>query len=384
MAHADLQHGNVILVPGRKDGALAIKLIDYDGMWVPALAGRDSGEVGHANYQHPQRLKEGTYSADVDRFPLLVVATALRGLMVAGRALWDQFDNGDNLLFKESDLRNPRVRAGLGAGAAERSRIAAAGGLPQPRRVQAARSDAAAGRDHACAWLGPCASGGDCRIQPGSHRRAGGSGGSCARTDWHLDEMGQITTTPDRGFPPAISATAEEPAAGFALPVGWPDLAQRDGKRKPGWRGRDYLLLALTSGMGLLGFLFLVISLLIRQGDSDPKKGQAGRAGAAAGASRPGLTTGRKSRMRTPWPLWEAQKRWPEITNSIGMKLVRIPAGKFTMGSPEGEEGSRRRREQHEVEITKEFWLGVHEVTQGQFKEVMGYNPSYFSKDGDG
>src|SRR5689334_20331277 len=54
LAHADLQHGNVILVPGRDAGSLAVKLIDYDGMFVPALAGSPSGEVGHPAYQHPQ------------------------------------------------------------------------------------------------------------------------------------------------------------------------------------------------------------------------------------------------------------------------------------------------------------------------------------------
>jgi hypothetical protein len=106
-AHADLQHGNVILVPGSTARSLAVKLIDYDGMFVPALAGKKSGEVGHPNYQHPQRLREGTYSGEVDRFPLLVVATALRALAVSGRALWERHDNGDNLLFKETDLRDP-------------------------------------------------------------------------------------------------------------------------------------------------------------------------------------------------------------------------------------------------------------------------------------
>jgi formylglycine-generating enzyme required for sulfatase activity len=73
-----------------------------------------------------------------------------------------------------------------------------------------------------------------------------------------------------------------------------------------------------------------------------------------------------------------------EITNSLGMKLVRIPAGKFMMGSPAGEKGRRDHEKQHEVEITKEFCLGVHEVTQKQFKDVMGFNPSYFSNDGTG
>ena len=107
VAHADLQHGNVLLVPGGNAGALALKLIDYDGMWVPALAGRRSGEVGHPAYQHPQRLREATFTADVDRFPLLAVAAALRCLRVGGAALWQRYDNGDNLLFREADLAAP-------------------------------------------------------------------------------------------------------------------------------------------------------------------------------------------------------------------------------------------------------------------------------------
>jgi len=90
---------------------LAVKLIDYDGMFVPALAQTKSGEVGHPNYQHPQRLREGIYSAEVDRFPLLVVATALRALAVGGRQLWDRYDNGDNLLFRETDLKVPEKSA---------------------------------------------------------------------------------------------------------------------------------------------------------------------------------------------------------------------------------------------------------------------------------
>jgi hypothetical protein len=107
IAHADLQHGNVILVSGRKESSLAVRLIDYDGMFVPALANRKSGEVGHPAYQHPQRLQQGTYNAEVDRLPLLAITCALRALVIGGKALWDRFDNGDNLLFREADLRNP-------------------------------------------------------------------------------------------------------------------------------------------------------------------------------------------------------------------------------------------------------------------------------------
>jgi hypothetical protein len=107
VAHCDLQHGNVLLVPAASANSVALRLVDYDGMFVPALARKKSGEVGHASYQHPQRLREGTYSLDVDRFPLLLVATALRALKVKGRALWQKYDNGDNMLFKEADLLAP-------------------------------------------------------------------------------------------------------------------------------------------------------------------------------------------------------------------------------------------------------------------------------------
>jgi formylglycine-generating enzyme required for sulfatase activity len=72
------------------------------------------------------------------------------------------------------------------------------------------------------------------------------------------------------------------------------------------------------------------------------------------------------------------------MRNSIGMKLVRIPAGTFTMGSPPSEPGHEDGEEQHRVTLTRGCWLGACEVTQGQFAKVMRYNPSHFSKDGTG
>src|SRR5262249_14390608 len=78
------------------------------------------------------------------------------------------------------------------------------------------------------------------------------------------------------------------------------------------------------------------------------------------------------------------KKQAKTITNSIGMKLVLIPGGKFTMGSPKGEEDRSEDEKQHAVEITKAFYLGMHEVTQKQYRAVMGKNPSWFSSDGEG
>src|SRR5262245_56869472 len=65
-----------------------------------------------------------------------------------------------------------------------------------------------------------------------------------------------------------------------------------------------------------------------------------------------------------------------EFTNSVGMKLVRVKAGKFMMGSPSDEKDRNDDEVQHEVEITKDFFIGVTEVTQKQYKDVMGKNPS--------
>jgi formylglycine-generating enzyme required for sulfatase activity len=67
-----------------------------------------------------------------------------------------------------------------------------------------------------------------------------------------------------------------------------------------------------------------------------------------------------------------------EITNSIGMKLLLIPQGTFQMGSPESEVGRYGDETQHEVTIRQDYYLGVTEVTQGQYEQVMGKNPSYF------
>jgi formylglycine-generating enzyme required for sulfatase activity len=73
------------------------------------------------------------------------------------------------------------------------------------------------------------------------------------------------------------------------------------------------------------------------------------------------------------------------ITNAIGMKLAPIPAGKFLMGSPADEAERDADELQHEVTITKPFYLGTHEVTQDQWSKVMSKNPSFFhAKNGGG
>lgn len=60
------------------------------------------------------------------------------------------------------------------------------------------------------------------------------------------------------------------------------------------------------------------------------------------------------------------------VTNAIGMKLSRIPAGTFQMGSAKSEPERRRDETAHEVSITKPFLIGVNEVTQTEFRQILG------------
>jgi len=56
-----------------------------------------------------------------------------------------------------------------------------------------------------------------------------------------------------------------------------------------------------------------------------------------------------------------------------------IAAGTFTMGSPEDESGRESDESSHQVTLTRNFYLQAHEVTQGEWRALMGTNPSYFA-----
>jgi formylglycine-generating enzyme required for sulfatase activity/predicted Ser/Thr protein kinase len=74
-----------------------------------------------------------------------------------------------------------------------------------------------------------------------------------------------------------------------------------------------------------------------------------------------------------------------DLTNSVGMKLRLIPAGEFLMGAEPDEPGlSSEELPRHRVVITRAFFMGVHEVTQDEYRQVMSMNPSWFSSTGGG
>ncbi len=75
------------------------------------------------------------------------------------------------------------------------------------------------------------------------------------------------------------------------------------------------------------------------------------------------------------------------ITNTLGMKLVLIPAGEFDMGSDASDPGALPNEQvagkKHRVRITRPFYLGTTEVTQGQYRAVTDANPSFFKGSDD-
>ena len=85
----------------------------------------------------------------------------------------------------------------------------------------------------------------------------------------------------------------------------------------------------------------------------------------------------------TPTPFVPAANGREMMSASTGMMLVLIPAGTFTMGSAADEKDrSMSENPPHFVKISQAFYMGVHEVTQGEYEKVIGTNPSYFSSTG--
>jgi hypothetical protein len=102
LGHGDLQHGNVLV---EDDGT--IRLVDLDAVWTPTTSDLHPPDVGHVNYQHPQRIRGGYWSPSVDAFSALVIALTLEALVQAPE-LWDSHHDGaNNLLLTEHDFRSP-------------------------------------------------------------------------------------------------------------------------------------------------------------------------------------------------------------------------------------------------------------------------------------
>lgn len=103
IAHGDLQTGN-LMVSGQGS---AIQLIDYDGMYVDEIKALGSTEVGHINFQHPERKGKNPFGPQTDRFSLIALWVALKALRESP-ALWDKTNSElDAVIFRANDFLDP-------------------------------------------------------------------------------------------------------------------------------------------------------------------------------------------------------------------------------------------------------------------------------------
>jgi formylglycine-generating enzyme required for sulfatase activity len=458
-AHGDLQHGNVLLVTANRANTLSIKLIDYDGMYVPELADRKSGEVGHPSYQHPQRLREGLYQAEMDRFSHLVIYFALRVVAEVGRRLWDRYDNGDNLLFRESDLQAPAVSplfhelwqrpacpartlaarlllASLGPfedvpllqdlvsggrvaplSAEQESQVKQllVGGSNRVRRLPRIQPSATApaGRKKALDkwWESSPASVGDsdwppvrwgwsAPFQRPSPNDPAKKGRFLTRPHAivamciliflpiffgfiHLqDRLNRIGSQRVLHMIGAIPDTSVVVGRSTTVPVKvWrrnsiASLQLEVKDLPPGVHCRPSLVISLPLGSSNASFvdhwnLELTADLTAAPADQMVLVCVAGSA--VENGTRFRLVV----RTSVEKPITEqhvSQKPVTQkpITNGMGMELVLVSRGKFLMGSVDDDlQSYPNEKPQHEVEITKDFYLGKYEVTRGQFRRFV-------------
>lgn len=98
-AHGDLKPDNILVT---EDGALV--LVDYDGMYVPAMQGQKARELGSPDYRHPLRT-EDCFNEHIDDFPLALIGMSLKAIAL-DTSLLQNNAKSDTLLFTESDFQN--------------------------------------------------------------------------------------------------------------------------------------------------------------------------------------------------------------------------------------------------------------------------------------
>jgi hypothetical protein len=101
IAHGDIQNGNVMVADGE------IKLIDYDGMFVPGMHPGNGSETGHRHFQHPGR-RVSNFGPGMDRFSFIALDLSLRAL-IEDRSLYSKFrEGGETIIFKANDFADPQ------------------------------------------------------------------------------------------------------------------------------------------------------------------------------------------------------------------------------------------------------------------------------------
>jgi hypothetical protein len=101
IAHGDIQNGNVMVTNGD------IKLIDYDGMFVPGMRPGSGSETGHRHFQHPDR-RVSDFGPRMDRFSFIALDLSLKAV-VEDKSLYTKFrEGGETIIFKANDFADPQ------------------------------------------------------------------------------------------------------------------------------------------------------------------------------------------------------------------------------------------------------------------------------------
>lgn len=105
ISHGDIQTGNLMVSEGGK----RIQLIDYDGMYVDELKSLGSTELGHRNFQHPDRSMSEPFDTSMDRFSFISLSLALKALEIDSH-LWSKTKSDiDGIIFRANDFSAPET-----------------------------------------------------------------------------------------------------------------------------------------------------------------------------------------------------------------------------------------------------------------------------------
>ncbi len=104
IAHGDIQNGNVMVTNGD------IKLIDYDGMFVPGMHPGNGSETGHKHFQHPDR-RASSFGPTMDRFSFIALDLSLQAV-IADKSLYGKFrEGGETIVFRANDFADAQNSA---------------------------------------------------------------------------------------------------------------------------------------------------------------------------------------------------------------------------------------------------------------------------------
>ena len=365
---------------------------------MPALAGTPSAELGHPAFQHPQRSREGVYSAEIDRFSHLAIYTAVHSLTVGGKDLWERFNNGDNLLFREDDFQDPanseifhtlwEVPDAACRSLVGRLALACEAPLDKTPLLEDVTNGRVPPLTPAERYAAESLLGSTATPVPAATLETNSPLLSPLVPEdpfQEVEPLGSLQASPIVEDPLEVAEESDDRSfleRQFGIesvdlsPMGILQLLDWPLKRIAGEENEivhNFLRVLLTTSTALL--LFFVVNSIVQWVTVETTDGQPTvTASTDEQIDDAASSSDSASSSKSPSATLDLPAK---ITNAIGMQFRLIPAGEFMMGSPEDDPNKfGYETPQHRVRITEPFYLGIHEVTQEQYERVMDENPS--------